>query len=129
MAALLTAGLPSDVALTDITKKMMRAAFAAYVPVHEAASIRRCWSTWNVLCEFFYTAELILANPMAFVGKPRAAKMLPRSLPQRAAGALLDAVDRDRDSTHRTDWSRGAQLPTDVQFEELPSVFGELVAP
>jgi|SRR5271166_3185161 len=91
MADLLTAGQPRDIALTDITKNTMRAAFAAYASAYEPASIRRCWSTWNVLCEFTCTAELIPANPMAFVGRPKAAKTLPRSLPQPAVGALLEA--------------------------------------
>jgi integrase/recombinase XerC len=34
----------------SITKESMRQAFAAYAESHEAASIRRCWSTWNTLC-------------------------------------------------------------------------------
>lgn len=42
----------------------MRHAFAAYARDHEAASIRRCWSTWNVLCTFLYTGEQLAANPM-----------------------------------------------------------------
>jgi len=75
-----------------------------YASTHEPASIRRCWSTWNVLCQFLYTAELIPANPMSFVGRPTAAKTLPRSLPQPAVTALLNAVDRDHESTRRTDW-------------------------
>ena len=105
VAALLTGGRPADIVLTDITKNTMRAAFAAYAATHEPASIRRCWSTWNVLCEFLYTSELIPANPMSFVGRPKADKTLPRSLPQPAVGALLDAVDRDRQPARRTDWS------------------------
>ena len=104
VADLLTSGCPADVALIDITKDNMRAAFAAYAATHEPASIRRCWSTWNVLCDFLYTAELIPANPMPFVGRPKAAKTLPRSLPQPAVAALLDVVDRDHQSTRRTDW-------------------------
>ena len=80
VANLLTAGGPAEVALTDITKDSMRAAFAAYAATHEPASIRRCWSTWNVLCDFLYTAELIAANPMPFVGRPKPAKTLPRCL-------------------------------------------------
>ncbi len=104
VANLLTAGRPRDLTSTDITKDTMRAAFAAYASAHKPASIRRCWSTWNVLCEFLYTAELIPANPMAFVGKPKAAKTLPRSHPQPAVGALLEAVYRDRDSQRCTDW-------------------------
>jgi integrase/recombinase XerC len=104
VAALLNGGRSADVALTDITKNTVRAAFAAYAATHEPASIRRCWSTWNVLCDFLYTAELIPANPMPFVGRPKAAKTLPRSLPQPAVAALLDVVDRDHESTHLTDW-------------------------
>jgi site-specific recombinase XerC len=53
--ATLLAGDPSRVAdLTPdaITKEAMRTAFAAYADSHEAASIRRCWSTWNTLCAF-----------------------------------------------------------------------------
>jgi len=41
---------------------------------------------------------------MPFVGRPKAAKTLPRSLPQPAVAALLDVVDRDHESTRRTDW-------------------------
>jgi integrase/recombinase XerC len=52
VADLLTLGDPAGVALIDITKNNMRAAFAAYASTHEPASIRRCWSTWNVLCDF-----------------------------------------------------------------------------
>ena len=70
----------------------------------ESTTFRRCWSTWNVLCDFLYTAELIPANPMPFVGRPKAAKALPRSLPQRAVGALLEAADGDHASQRRTDW-------------------------
>ena len=43
--------------IADITKDTMRQAFSAYARDHEAASIRRCWSTWNVLCAFLYTGE------------------------------------------------------------------------
>jgi integrase/recombinase XerC len=64
----------------------MRAAFAAGASAHEPASMRRCWSTWNVLCDFLYTAELIAANPMAFVRRPKPAKTLPRCLLGRMPG-------------------------------------------
>ncbi|MCW2688113.1 MAG: site-specific recombinase XerD, partial [Mycobacterium sp.] len=55
----------------------MRTAFAQYAETHEAATIQRCWSTWNVLSTFLYTSELIAANPMPLVGRPRLAKTLP----------------------------------------------------
>jgi integrase/recombinase XerC len=41
---------PSRLAITDMTKDTMRNAFAACARDHEAASIRRWRSTWNVLC-------------------------------------------------------------------------------
>src|ERR1700758_1998026 len=104
VAALLTAGRPAAIALTDITEATMRTAFATYASTHEPASIRRCWSTWNTLCDFLYTAGFIPANPMPFVGRPKPAKTLPRSLPQTAVAALLDAVDRDCEARRRTDW-------------------------
>ena len=103
VAAFLPADSPAAIALADMTRDNMRAAFAAYASTHQAASIRRCWSTWNVLCDFLYSAELIPANPMRFVGRPKPPKTIPRSLPQPAVAALLQAVE-DRDSPRRTDW-------------------------
>ena len=67
----------SRMSLGDITTDGMRTAFAQYAKTHEAATIQRCWSTWNVLCMFLYTSELIAANPMPLVGRPKLAKMLP----------------------------------------------------
>jgi integrase/recombinase XerC len=76
----------------------MRHAFATYAGDHEAASIRRCWSTWNVLCTFLYTGEQLAANPMQLVGRPKLAKSLPKALPRTAVEALLETVAQDRDS-------------------------------
>ena len=82
----------------------MRQAFAAYAESHEAASIRRCWSTWNTLCGFLFTADLLPANPMQLVGRPKPGKTLPKSLPQSAAEALLNAIDAPGALKRRTDW-------------------------
>jgi integrase/recombinase XerC len=81
MADLLTAGRPNDIALPDITKNMMRAAFVVYASVHEPASIWRCWSTWNVLCEFLYTAELIRPIRWLSWGGPRRPRRRPAPSP------------------------------------------------
>lgn len=105
IACLLTNVDPDSLALADITKDSMRSAFASYASDHEAASVRRCWSTWNVLCTFLYTNEQISANPMSLVGKPKLAKTLPRALPRTAVGALLDAITQDIGSTRQTDWA------------------------
>jgi integrase/recombinase XerC len=71
---------------------------------HEAASIQRCWSTWNVLCTYLYTAERIAANPMPLVGRPKLAKTLPKALPADAVAALLGALAADPQPRRRTDW-------------------------
>lgn len=63
----------------------MRTAFAAYAHDHEAASIRRCWSSWDVLCTFLYTGgEQRAANAMQLVGRSKLAKALPEVLPRTA---------------------------------------------
>ena len=63
----------SHMSLGEITTDAMRTAFARFAESHEAATIQRCWSTWNVLCTFLYTSELIAANPMPLVGRPKLA--------------------------------------------------------
>jgi integrase/recombinase XerC len=105
IADLVTDGDPAGMKIADITKEQMRAAFSAYAQDHEAASIRRCWSTWNVLCTFLYTGEQLSANPMQLVGRPKLAKALPKALPRTAVEALLETVAQDRDSKRQTDWA------------------------
>jgi site-specific recombinase XerD len=105
--ATLVAGDPAAVPrmpLADITTDSMRAAFAQYAQNHEAASIQRCWSTWNVLCTFLYTSQLIAANPMPLVGRPKLAKTLPKALPTDSVVALLAALDESPQPRRRTDW-------------------------
>jgi integrase/recombinase XerC len=105
IATLFGDGDASRLAVTDITKDAMRTAFAAYARDHEAGSIRRCWSTWNVLCTFLYTGEQLAANPMQLVGRPKLAKPLPKALPRTAVEALLETVAQDQDSKRQTDWA------------------------
>lgn len=94
------ASLPPDA----ITNDAVRQAFASFAGTHEAASIRRCWSTWNTLCDYLFTVDLLAANPMPLVGRPKIDKALPKSLPPPAARALLNAVDAPRASSRSTDW-------------------------
>ena len=71
----------------------MQTAFAAYADTHEAASIRRCWSNWNTLCDFLYAGELVTANPMPLIGRPKVAKTLPRGLGAETVSELLMVID------------------------------------
>jgi len=82
----------------------MRTAFSLYAETHEAASIQRCWSTWNVLCTFLYTSELIVANPMPLVGRPKPPKTLPKALPTGSVTALLATLNADPQPRRRSDW-------------------------
>ena len=81
-------------------KDSMRQAFAAYARDHEAASIRRCWSTWNVLCTFFYTGEQLAVDPMQLVDRPKLAKPLPKALPRTAVGSALGSRRRTTRTTN-----------------------------
>jgi site-specific recombinase XerD len=94
----------ADLTPAAITKEAMRAAFATYADTHQPASIRRCWSTWNTLCEFLYTSELLESNPMPLIGRPKVAKSLPKGLGAETVTELLTAIDADSGSHRRSDW-------------------------
>ncbi len=95
--------------LGDITIETMRTAFAQYAKTHEAATIQRCWSTWNVLCTFLYTSELIASNPMPLVGRPKLAKTLPKALPTDSVATLLAALSSESNrGGAATGWSATA---------------------
>ena len=106
--ATLLAGTPERVVhLTPdaITKDAMQAAFAAYAETHEAASIRRCWSNWNTLCDFLYSGELLTGNPMPLIGRPKVAKTLPKGPGAETISELLRVIDDDHGSGRRSDWA------------------------
>ncbi|VAZ84673.1 Tyrosine recombinase XerD [Mycobacterium persicum] len=83
----------------------MQAAFAAYAGTHQAASIRRCRSNWNTLCDFLYTGDIKAANPMSFVGRLKVARTLPKGLGAETISELLTVIDDDRGSERRSDWA------------------------
>lgn len=89
---------------TELTKEHLRAAFALYAETHSPASIRRCWSTWNVLCTYLFMAELLDANPMPLIGRPKVPKSLPKSYRTETVTQLVSAIDSGRDSTRRNAW-------------------------
>ena len=100
-----TADAVADLHIGEVTKDTLRAAFAAYADTHSAASVRRCWSTWNTLCAFLFTAELLDANPMPLIGRPKVPKSLPKSYPAHAVTDLIAAIDEDHGSTRASDWA------------------------
>jgi integrase/recombinase XerC len=107
IAELLAGGTDHVVHLAPetITREAIQAAFASYADTHEAASIRRCWSTWNTLCSFLYTGELIESNPMPLIGRPKVPKSLPKGLGAKVVSEILTAIDADSTSQRRSDWT------------------------
>ncbi len=97
----------SDLRIHELTKERLRSAFAAYADTNSAASIRRCWSTWNTLCTYLFTAELLDANPMPLIGRPKVPKSLPKSYPASAVTDLVAAIDADHHFPRWTTSSNG----------------------
>jgi site-specific recombinase XerD len=94
-----------DLMPADLTKGAMRLAFASYAEGRAAASIRRCWSTWNAICTFLYTAELLAANPMPLIGRPKVPKSLPKGLSLETVTGLVAAVDHGDDGRSVAEWA------------------------
>jgi site-specific recombinase XerC len=90
--------------LGDITTEAMRGAFTRHAEAHAATSIQRCWSTWNVLCTFLNTSELLPANPMPVVGRPKT----PDAPKEAGAKFSANAGDGDRFGTQTAGQRLGA---------------------
>ena len=86
-----------------LDKDHMRRAFARFAETRAPASVRRCWSTWNTLCGFWCTEDLLEANPMSTVRRPAMSKRQPSSFDGEAVAKLLAAVG-DPDDTHARAW-------------------------
>ncbi len=84
-----------------LDKERMRGAFAGYAETHSAASIRRCWSTWNTLCDYLFTADIIVANPMSAVLRPKIPKTVPKSFDNDAVQRLVAALMEPDDANAR----------------------------
>ncbi|MGV7724173.1 tyrosine-type recombinase/integrase [Mycobacterium kansasii] len=89
---------------TELTAEHLRAAFALYAETRSSASIRRCWSTWNTLCTYLFTAHLLGANPMPLIGRPKVPKSLPKSYRTETVTKLVAAIDSPRIPSRRSDW-------------------------
>ena len=94
----------STMRLEDITRDSLRAAFSMFASTHAPSSIRRCWSTWNSVCGYLYSGELIPANPMPMVARPKTDKTLSKSLPPNVIDALLEVLTAEKESKRRDDW-------------------------
>lgn len=64
-------GVPAgELTLSDaLPKEVLWTCFGARFRGKPASSRKRCWSTWNSLCDFLVDQELILSNPMRHLSK------------------------------------------------------------
>ncbi|MGI9207594.1 MAG: tyrosine-type recombinase/integrase [Rhodococcus sp. (in: high G+C Gram-positive bacteria)] len=70
---------------------------APLADTHSPASILRCWSTWNALGSYLFTSDLIVADPMDAVLRPKVAKTVPKAFDQDAVEKLITALTTDED--------------------------------
>lgn len=88
---------PSRLTPDVIDKAAMRAAFAEFAATRQPASIRRCWSTWNMLCDFLFAADAIVANPMSSVLRPKAPRTVPKAFHADAVQRLVATLQAPDD--------------------------------
>ncbi|SCF23077.1 Site-specific recombinase XerD [Micromonospora purpureochromogenes] len=100
-----TTPLPLDqVMISDLSPRVMRAAFARFAAPRAASSVHRAWSSWNSFFTFLVAEGVVAGNPMPAVGRPRAP--LPQPKPLRGEDTpeeLLASVARD-DGRQRDPW-------------------------
>ncbi|HEX4864276.1 MAG TPA: tyrosine-type recombinase/integrase [Acidimicrobiales bacterium] len=105
LASLEGIGEYGDVALTDLEKTALRAAFASWASDHAAASVRRAHSAWSSFFDFLVAETVMEGNPMAAIPKPKTPSTLPRSIRARDAVARLIKTASEPDPTGRDPWA------------------------
>jgi integrase/recombinase XerD len=93
-----------SVAVSDLSRPALRAAFASWAADHAAASVRRAHSAWSNLFDFLVAEGILDGNPMAAVPKPKTPVVLPRAIRARDAIARLLAAAVEADPRSRHPW-------------------------
>ncbi|MCZ4587721.1 tyrosine-type recombinase/integrase [Rhodococcus opacus] len=97
-------GTPVETLTVDVLdKNHLRQAFARFAENRAPATVRRCWSTWNTMCSFWCTEDLLEANPMPTVLRPAMSKRQPSAFDPDAVARLIAAVGDPQD-THTRAW-------------------------
>ncbi|MEU4689319.1 tyrosine-type recombinase/integrase [Actinoplanes sp. NPDC023714] len=93
---------PAPATVSDLSPRVLRAAFARFAADRAPASVSRAWSSWNAFFTFLVTEGVVAGNPMQAVDKPRPVPLSPKPLRGEDTPELLlrsvNAVDeRQRD--------------------------------
>ncbi|MBG0565938.1 tyrosine-type recombinase/integrase [Actinoplanes aureus] len=71
---------PAPVTVSDLSPRVLRAAFARFAADRAPASVSRAWSSWNAFFTFLVTEGVVAGNPMPAVDKPRPVVLSPKPL-------------------------------------------------
>lgn len=104
LAVLEDLGGLDDLALPDLERSALRAAFSSWASDHSATSVRRAHSAWSNLFDFLVAEGAMDGNPMAAIPKPKAPAVLPRSIRARDAVPRLLQTAAEADSRARHPW-------------------------
>ncbi|MEH0844620.1 tyrosine-type recombinase/integrase [Micromonospora sp. CPCC 205711] len=109
VAALVDAGtatpLPlNELMISDLSPRVMRAAFARYAAPRAASSVHRAWSAWNSFFTFLVAEGVVAGNPMPAVGRPRAPLPQPKPLRGEDTPEELLASAAREDERQRDPW-------------------------
>jgi len=95
-------GSPAEVGLVAVSASVLRSAFGVFADTHAKSSVARAWSTWNQFFQFCVADGLCAGNPMAAIGRPRAAPLSPKPLrgestPEQLLSAIAGGARRARE--------------------------------
>ncbi|ELB87118.1 tyrosine-type recombinase/integrase [Rhodococcus opacus] len=82
-------GKVDDLGAAEIDQERMCTAFGTYAETHAPASIRRCWFSWNALCDYLFAQGRILENPMPRVSRPKVETTAPKPFDHVAVKCLV----------------------------------------
>ncbi|MEU4424885.1 tyrosine-type recombinase/integrase [Actinoplanes sp. NPDC024001] len=93
---------PAPLTVSDLSPRVLRAAFARFAADRAPASVSRAWSSWNAFFAFLVTEGVVAGNPMPAVDKPRQVALSPKPLrgedtPEHLLRIVSIADERQRD--------------------------------
>ncbi|MCU4184693.1 tyrosine-type recombinase/integrase [Acidiferrimicrobium sp. IK] len=102
--AALAGGSLADVTVADLSRPLLRAAFADWASDHAVASVRRAHSAWSSFFDFLVSEGVVEGNPMAGIPKPKTPTVLPRTIRARDGVERLLITAGQPDPAARQPW-------------------------
>ncbi len=118
----------SEIAVSELTKAELRAAFASWAGDHAKTSVLRGWSTWNSFFAYLVSEDLFEGNPMDGIRKPRRPRSSVKVIRGDNVTAKLLSAARQADPKARRSWPErdvaiiGVFAVTGLRLAELVSL-------